>query len=332
MSGNILVTGSAGFIGAAVSEALLARGHSVIGVDNHNNYYSPQLKEQRLKRLSSFDSYRHFRTDISDSTEIDKIFRDFRPTHVINMAAQAGVRYSLENPAAYALTNVLGFTNLIGAAASSGTRHFVYASSSSVYGGNVKLPFLETDDVSKPLSVYAATKRANELLAYSYSHLFQLPTTGLRFFTVYGPWGRPDMALFKFTKAILSGERIQVFNSGHHRRDFTYIDDIVSGVLAAINLPETPPLAAAQAESKGVPWRVFNLGSGRPVELMEYIKAIEVATGNKAIMEMLPLQKGDVLETFADISKAMLELGYNPQTSVQEGVAKFVDWFKKSSF
>ncbi len=328
MSTNFLVTGSAGFIGAAVTEELLLRGYSVVGMDNHNDYYSPFLKEQRLRRLNEFNQYQHFRVDISNATDVDRIFNEFSPLIVINMAAQAGVRYSFENPAAYALTNVSGFTNVITAAVKNGTQHFVYASSSSVYGGNTKLPFSETDEVNSPLSVYAATKRANELIAHAYSHAFGLPTTGLRFFTVYGPWGRPDMALFKFTRAIINGERIPVFNWGRHRRDFTYIDDIVQGVLASIQYPQLVAPSQGLQDPKVSPWRLFNLGSGTQVELMEYIRAIEMATGKKALIDMLPPQQGDVTDTFADISKAQKELRYNPQTSVDAGVAKFVDWFR----
>lgn len=330
---RVLVTGSAGFIGAAVSERLLKSGEIVCGADNHNDYYSVELKEQRLTRLQKFENYSHKRIELADRQSVTSLFESFRPTHVLHLAAQAGVRYSLENPSVYIQSNIVGFANVIELSKEFAVEHFIYASSSSVYGGNEKQPFSESDDVSKPLSLYAATKRSNELLAHTYSHLFDLPTTGLRFFTVYGPWGRPDMALYKFTRSILAGEPIELFNSGNHRRDFTYVDDIVDGVIGAL---DTPPIASPNSlpvgsSSTATPSRLINLGSGRPIELGEYVRAIERATGKQARVVLLPAQPGDVKDTFADITIARSTLGYQPKFSVQEGVDNFVQWFKTYS-
>jgi len=331
---RVLVTGSAGFIGSAVSERLLNSGEIVCGADNHNDYYSVALKEQRLARLEEFENYSHSRIELADSQRVRSLFESFRPTHVLHLAAQAGVRYSLENPSVYIQSNIVAFANVIELSKEFAVEHFIYASSSSVYGGNEKQPFSETDDVSRPLSLYAATKRSNELLAHTYSHLFNLPTTGLRFFTVYGPWGRPDMALYKFTKSILADEPIQLFNSGNHRRDFTYVDDIVDGVIGAL---ETPPIAGipnsipASGNSTATPSRLINLGSGQPIELGEYVRAIESATGKQARVVLLPAQPGDVKDTFADITIARSTLGYQPRFSVQEGVDNFVQWFRTYS-
>ena len=325
---KIMVTGSAGFIGAAVAERLLKNGDSVLGLDNHNDYYAPELKQRRVSRLEAYANYSHLRLDVADEGALSEAFSDHEPSHVVHLAAQAGVRYSLEKPGVYLQSNVVGFANVLEFSKKHAVEHLVYASSSSVYGGNVKLPFTEDDEVSRPLSVYAATKRANELLAYTYSHLFGLATTGLRFFTVYGPWGRPDMALYRFTKAILAGEPIHLFNGGDHRRDFTYIDDVVDGVVAALDRPPGAGQSEAPVLAGQVPARLLNLGSGRPIELMAYVRAIEKATGLNAKTIMLPPQPGDVHETFADISMAERILGYQPRFTVEEGVAAFVTWLK----
>ena len=325
---RVLVTGSAGFIGAAVAERLLRSGDSVLGLDNHNDYYSPELKQRRVSRLEAYENYSHLRLDIADEGALAEAFRLHEPSHVVHLAAQAGVRYSIEKPGVYIQSNVVGFANVLEFAKKHAVQHFVYASSSSVYGGNVKLPFAEDDEVSRPLSVYAATKRANELLAFTYSNLFGLSTTGLRFFTVYGPWGRPDMALYKFTQSILAGEPIHLFNGGDHRRDFTYIDDVVDGVVAALERPPGSGELDTPVSAGQVPARLLNLGSGRPIELMEYVRAIEKATGLTAKTKMLPAQPGDVRETFADISQAQQVLGYQPRFNVEDGVAAFVNWLK----
>lgn len=321
------MTGSAGFIGAALAERLLENGDYVYGIDNHNDYYSVDLKQDRVSRLEIFEKYSHLRLDVIDELGMEKAFSAFAPTHVVHLAAQAGVRYSIENPGVYVQSNVVGFANVLELSKRFKVEHFVYASSSSVYGGNAKLPFAEQDEVRNPLSVYAATKTANELLARTYSNLFGLSTTGLRFFTVYGPWGRPDMALFKFTKSILSGLPIQLFNGGDHKRDFTYVDDIVDGVVAAVGIPPRIDGSHFDKNLNGVPARIFNLGSGKPVNLTEYVRAIEKATGLTAKIEMLPAQPGDVRETFADITLAREILGYEPKFNVDDGVARFVDWY-----
>ena len=329
---KILVTGAAGFIGSELSLKLLGRGETVLGVDNHNDYYDPALKEARLARHIDHPNYEHSRIDISDRSAVENLFREHKPQRVVNLAAQAGVRYSIENPHAYIQSNIVGFTNILEACRHNSVEHLVYASSSSVYGANENMPFSVHDNVDHPLSLYAASKKSNELMAHTYSYLYQIPTTGLRFFTVYGPWGRPDMALFKFTKAILEEQRIKVFNYGNHRRDFTYIDDIVEGVIKVIfhsacsnnqwNGKSPDPGTSA------APWRIYNIGNNRPVELMAYIKALEHALEKKAIIEMLPLQPGDVPDTYADITDLEEIHSYRPKTNVREGIEAFVKWYK----
>ncbi|NEX19427.1 NAD-dependent epimerase [Thiorhodococcus mannitoliphagus] len=329
---KVLVTGSAGFIGSALSLRLLERGDTVIGVDNLNDYYDVGLKEARLARTSGHPAFTDLRLDIEDTAALNQAFVDHRPDRVVNLAAQAGVRYSIENPMAYVRTNLVGFANVLEACRHKGVEHLVYASSSSVYGANTEMPFSVHDNVDHPLSLYAASKKSNELMAHTYSHLYQLPTTGLRFFTVYGPWGRPDMALFKFTRAILAGEKIEVFNYGKHRRDFTYIDDIVEGVIrvldqVAVGNPSWSGDAPDAATSKA-PYRLYNIGNNKPVELMEYISVLEERLGKKAEMELLPLQPGDVPDTYADVEDLARDTGYHPRTPVAEGIARFVDWYR----
>ncbi|MEC7929587.1 MAG: NAD-dependent epimerase [Pseudomonadota bacterium] len=329
---KVLVTGSAGFIGSALSIRLLERGDDVVGLDNHNNYYDPDLKEARLSRHLDNPKYEHIRADIEDKELITEIFESYKFDGVINLAAQAGVRYSIENPHAYLNSNILGFGNILEGCRNSSISHLVYASSSSVYGSNTEMPFSIHHNVDHPLSLYAASKKANELMAHTYSHLYKLPTTGLRFFTVYGPWGRPDMALFKFTDAILSGKKIQVFNYGKHRRDFTYIDDIVEGVVRVLDKPaKSNPNWSGEAPDPGSslsPWRIYNIGNNSPVELMDYIEAIESTLGMKADKELLPLQQGDVPDTYADVDDLVKEFDYKPATSIKLGVKNFVEWYK----
>ncbi len=329
---KVLVTGSAGFIGSALSIRLLERGDDVVGLDNHNNYYDPDLKEARLSRHLDNPKYEHIRADIEDKELITEIFESYKFDGVINLAAQAGVRYSIENPHAYLNSNILGFGNILEGCRNSSISHLVYASSSSVYGSNTEMPFSIHHNVDHPLSLYAASKKANELMAHTYSHLYKLPTTGLRFFTVYGPWGRPDMALFKFTDAILSGKKIQVFNYGKHRRDFTYIDDIVEGVVRVLDEPaKSNPNWSGEAPDPGSslsPWRIYNIGNNSPVELMDYIEAIESTLGMKADKELLPLQQGDVPDTYADVDDLVKEFDYKPATSIKLGVKNFVEWYK----
>jgi len=329
---KVLVTGAAGFIGSALTLRLLERGDKVIGIDNHNDYYDPALKEARLSRHASHPNYQHLRIDLADRKAIEAVFADHKPQRVVNLAAQAGVRYSIENPLAYIDSNIVGFAHILEGCRHHGVEHLVYASSSSVYGANTTMPFSVHLNVDHPLSLYAASKKSNELMAHTYSHLYNLPTTGLRFFTVYGPWGRPDMALFKFTQAIMAGEKISVFNYGKHRRDFTYIDDIVEGVLRVLNRPAPPNPnwqgAHPDPGSSLAPWRIYNIGNSSPVELMEYIAAIEKALGKKADMEMLPLQPGDVPDTYADVTDLIEQFDYQPRTHVVEGVANFVAWYR----
>jgi len=329
---KILVTGAAGFIGSALVLRLLARGDTVIGIDNHNAYYDPALKEARLARHAAHPNYTHLRIDLADRLAMDQAFATHKPQRVVNLAAQAGVRYSLDNPLAYIDSNIVGFAHVLEGCRHHGVDHLVYASSSSVYGANTAMPFSVHHNVDHPLSLYAASKKSNELMAHTYSHLFGLPTTGLRFFTVYGPWGRPDMALFKFTKAILAGEPIDVYNHGQHRRDFTYVDDIVEGLVRVLDHPtqanahwsaQTPDPSTSRA-----PWRVFNIGNSQPVELMDYIAAIEQALGMKAQLNLLPLQPGDLPDTFADVDDLVQQFGYKPATSVVHGVAEFVRWYR----
>ena len=329
---KVLVTGAAGFIGSNLARRLLERGDSVVGIDNHNDYYDPALKEARLLRHANQPKYTHLRIDIADRKAIAAAFADHKPQRVVNLAAQAGVRYSIENPLAYIESNLVGFAHLLEGCRHHGVEHLVYASSSSVYGANTTMPFSVHHNVDHPLSLYAASKKSNELMAHTYSHLYGLPTTGLRLFTVYGPWGRPDMALFKFTKAILAGEKIPVFNYGKHRRDFTYIDDIVEGVIRVLDRPAPPNPAWSGARpdpaTSAAPWRVYNIGNNSPVELMDYIAALESALGKKADMEMLPLQPGDVPDTYADMTDLVDQFDYKPATPVAQGVANFVAWYR----
>lgn len=329
---KILVTGSAGFIGSALTIQLLNRGDEVIGIDNHNDYYDIQLKEDRLARHLDHPNYTHLRMDIEDRKGMEELFQKHKFYGVVNLAAQAGVRYSLENPLAYIDTNLVGFGNLLEGCRHSNVDHLVYASSSSVYGSNTKMPFSIHDNVDHPVSLYAATKKANELMAHTYSHLYDLPTTGLRFFTVYGPWDRPDMALQKFTRAMISGEKIQIFNYGKHRRDFTYIDDIVNGIIHVLDQPASPnPEWTGETPDPGsskAPWRIYNIGNNKPVELMNYIEALEDSMNIKAKKEFLPLQPGDVPDTYADIDDLVNKFNYKPQTSVKEGIKEFASWYK----
>ena len=329
---KILVTGSAGFIGSALTLRLLARGDTVVGIDNHNNYYDPAIKEARLDRFIDNPSYKHLRVDLADREAIEEAFSTHRPKRVVNLAAQAGVRYSIENPLAYINSNIVGFAHILEGCRHNGIEHLVYASSSSVYGANTKTPFSVHQNVDHPLSTYAASKKSNELMAHAYSNIYGLPTTGLRFFTVYGPWGRPDMALFLFTKAILADEPIKVFNYGKHRRDFTYIDDIVEGIIRTLDNPATPNLKwnsdQPDSATSNAPWRVYNIGNNRPVELMDYIAALEKALGKQAEKELLPLQTGDVPETYADVDDLVEQFDYKPHTSVEDGINHFVSWYR----
>ena len=328
----ILVTGAAGFIGSHVSHHLLDRGEEVVGLDDLNAYYDSTLKEARLERLSPKRGFSFVKLDVADRAGMEALFARHRFDRVVHLAAQAGVRYSIENPHAYVHSNIVGFQNILEGCRHAGTKHLVYASSSSVYGGNAKLPFSVSDSVDHPLSLYAASKKANELFAHTYSNLFGLPTTGLRFFTVYGPWGRPDMALFLFTKNILAGKPIDVFNHGRHRRDFTYVDDIVEGVVRTLDRPAAPNAAFDAMNpdpgTSSAPWRVYNIGNSRPVELLDYIAAIERCTGRKATMNLLPLQAGDVPDTMADVTALESDTGYRPATTVDVGVARFVEWYR----
>ena len=329
---RILVTGAAGFIGSALSLRLLARGDEVLGVDNLNDYYDVALKQARLDRLTPHPNFKFAKVSIEDRPALEKAFRDFRPQRVVNLAAQAGVRYSLENPYAYVEANLVGFINILEACRHGEVEHLVYASSSSVYGANRKLPFSVQDPVDHPVSLYAATKKANELMAHTYSHLYGLPTTGLRFFTVYGPWGRPDMALFLFTRKILAGEPIDVFNHGHHTRDFTYVDDIVEGVIRTLDrVPEPDPAydpLQPNSATSSAPYRVYNIGNSHPVQLSHYIEVLEDCLGRKAEKNLLPLQPGDVPDTSAEVTELMDDTGYRPDTPVEEGVKRFVEWYR----
>ena len=332
MSGPILVTGCAGFIGMHCAERLLARGETVVGIDNLNAYYDPALKEARLARLTPHPRFSFERLDVADRAGLAALFARVRPVRVLHLAAQAGVRYSLEQPDDYTDSNLLGFANILQGCRTQGVAHLVFASSSSVYGGNAKLPFSERDAVDHPISYYAATKKANEVMAHTYAHLYGLPTTGLRFFTVYGPWGRPDMALFKFTRAMLAGETIEVYGNGQLVRDFTYIDDIVEGVLRVLDKPATPdpgydPLAPNPGTSSA-PYRIFNIGNSAPTVLMDYITALEQALGRPADKRLLPIQPGDMHSTAADCSALAAWVGFAPSTPVHEGVARFVDWYR----
>jgi UDP-glucuronate 4-epimerase len=330
---KILVTGSAGFIGLALSIKLLNKGNAVVGIDNHNDYYDVSLKDARLEKLTNYLNYKHYKVDLSDSQSLEEVFKNNKIQKVVNLAAQAGVRYSMENPLAYINSNIVGFANVLENCRQYKIEHLVYASTSSVYGANTKMPFSEHDSVNHPLSVYAASKKSNELMAHAYSYLYQLPTTGLRFFTVYGPWGRPDMALFKFTKAILEEKPIDVFNHGKHTRDFTYIDDIVEGIIKTLDNPATSNVGwdsnlPDPATSK-VPWRIYNLGNNKPIHLIEYITTLEKILKKKAKINFLPLQPGDVPDTFANVDNLNKKFNYKPSTSITEGVTNFVSWYKE---
>ena len=329
---KVLVTGSAGFIGNNLSQRLLKRGDEVIGIDNLNDYYDVTLKEARLAKIIDHANFTEARINLEDRDAVAELFKKHKPDRVVNLAAQAGVRYSLENPYAYIDTNIMGFTNILEACRHNEVKHLVYASSSSVYGANTNMPFSVHSNVDHPVSLYAATKKSNELMAHTYSHLFQIPTTGLRFFTVYGPWGRPDMALFMFTKNILAGKPIDVFNYGNHRRDFTYIDDIVEGVIRTLDKVPTanenwsgdqPDPATSKA-----PYKLYNIGNNQPVELKHYIAVLEDCLGKKAIQNLLPLQMGDVPDTYADVEALVKDVDYKPQTQVEDGIANFVKWYK----
>ena len=329
---KIIVTGSAGFIGFSLCLKLLERGDIIMGIDNHNDYYDPKIKEARIKRLENYLNYKHFRQDISDQKDLEETFANHKPQKVVNLAAQAGVRYSMKNPLAYINSNIVGFAHILENCRLHKIKHLVYASTSSVYGANTKMPFSEHHSANHPLSVYAASKKSNELMAHTYSYLYQLPTTGLRFFTVYGPWGRPDMALFKFTKAILEEKPIDVFNYGKHTRDFTYIDDIVEGIIKTLDNPaisnvdwnsDQPDPSTSKA-----PWRIYNIGNNKSVQLMDYIDALEKTLGKKAKINFLSLQPGDVPDTYANTDNLNEKFNYKPSTSVADGVSSFVTWYK----
>ncbi|MGB0751075.1 MAG: NAD-dependent epimerase [Gammaproteobacteria bacterium] len=327
---KIMVTGAAGFIGNAVSKRLLERGDEVVGVDNMDPYYDVSLKESRLARLAGFDAFKCVRESVANREAMETIFAAEQPQRVVHLAAQAGVRYSIENPFAYVEANLQGFMTVLEGARHNNVEHLLYASSSSVYGANTKLPFSERDSVDHPVSMYAATKKANELMAHSYSHLYDIPTTGLRFFTVYGPWGRPDMALITFTRKLLAGESIDVFNHGKHHRDFTYIDDIVEGVIRAL---DHPPSATESREHNDpsrshAPWRIYNIGNSSSVELGHYIHVLEQAWGIEADKNLLPMQPGDVPDTDADVSAIVNDFDYRPSTTVEKGIARFVEWYR----
>ena len=326
---HVMITGVAGFIGASLALRLLERGDMVTGIDNLNDYYEVSLKEARLARLMPSKQFSFFKADISDPEAMQNLFSENRFDAVVNLAAQAGVRYSIENPAAYIDANLVGFGHILEGCRHSGVGHLVYASSSSVYGSNSKLPFSEKDNVDHPISLYAASKKANELMAHAYSHLYAIPATGLRFFTVYGPWGRPDMALFKFTRGILGDETIPVFNRGKMVRDFTYVDDIVEGVIRVIDRPaEKADRSDGPDRSATAPWRVYNIGNSQPVPLMDYIGALEEALGKRAKLDLLPMQDGDVYATEADVTALEAQFDYRPRISAAEGVKRFVDWYR----
>jgi len=329
---RILVTGVAGFIGSTVAHRLLARGDEVVGLDNLNDYYDVTLKRARLQALEGTPGFEFHRVDVADAVGVRHVFDTRHPVRVVHLAAQAGVRYSLTNPQAYVDANLTGFVNVLEGCRHTGVEHLVYASSSSVYGGNTRMPFSEHDSVDHPVSLYAATKKANELMAHTYSHLFRLPTTGLRFFTVYGPWGRPDMALFLFTRAILAGEPIDVFNEGAMVRDFTYVDDIVEGVVRVLDRPATAAAtfdaSSPDPATSNAPYRIFNIGNSQPTPLTDYIEALEAALGVTARRRLLPMQPGDVPATSADIAELVAWVGFRPRTPVHEGVPRFVQWYR----
>jgi len=328
---KVLVTGSAGFIGMHVAQRLIARGDEVVGLDNLNDYYDPALKRARLARLLEHKSYTHVQADLADRGAMEALFEVHEPQRVVHLAAQAGVRYAAENPHVYVQSNLVGFLHVLEGCRHHQVEHLVYASTSSVYGANTKMPFSEHDSAEHPLTLYAASKKANEAMAHSYAHLYRIPCTGLRFFTVYGPWGRPDMALFLFTKNILAGEPIRVFNHGRHKRSFTYVDDIVEGIIRSLDKPATPnpgwDPANPDPATSNAPFRVYNIGNEKPVELLRYIEVLEQCLGKPAIMEMLPLQAGDVPDTEADVSELAAAVDYRPEVPVEEGVRRFVDWY-----
>ena len=330
---KVLVTGAAGFIGSTLSHRLLERGDEVIGYDNVNDYYDVNLKYARLDRLRSHEKFTFVKASLEDRETLDEVFRKHQPHRVVNLAAQAGVRYSIENPRAYVDSNIQGFMNILEGCRYNKVEHLVYASTSSVYGANTRMPFSVSDTVEQPVSFYAATKKANELMAHTYSHLYRMPTTGLRFFTVYGPWGRPDMALFLFTQSILAGKPIKVFNYGHHKRDFTYVDDIVEGVVRTLDKVATPNPAWTgdnpDPATSSAPYRLYNIGSNSPVELMRYIEVLEECLGKKAEKELLPLQLGDVPDTYANVDALIDDVGYKPDTPIEVGVKRFVDWYRE---
>ncbi|MGB5540478.1 MAG: NAD-dependent epimerase [Gammaproteobacteria bacterium] len=329
---KVLITGSAGFIGSALALRLLERGDEVVGIDNLNDYYDVALKKARLARTLEYTGYTDIRLDLENREGMADVFRTHRPERVVNLAAQAGVRYSLENPLAYVDTNLLGFANILEGCRHNGVEHLVYASSSSVYGANTNMPFSVHDNVDHPVSLYAATKKANELMAHTYSHLYRIPVTGLRFFTVYGPWGRPDMAYFSFTRNILAGKPINVFNNGNHSRDFTYIDDITEGVVRVLDrVPEPNPDWSGDnpdSASSTAPYRLYNIGNNEPVSLMHFIEVLEDCLGKKAEKNMLPMQPGDVQATYADIDDLVRDIGYKPDMTVEQGLANFVRWYR----
>ncbi len=320
-SRTYLVTGGAGFIGFHLSKSLLEKGASVIGFDNMNDYYDVKLKEDRLSVLETYEKYTFVKGDLADNADVFRVFQEYRPQIVINLGAQAGVRYSIDNPRAYMESNMMGFFHILEGCRYFPVEHLVYASSSSVYGGNEKVPFSTDDKVDEPVSLYAATKKSNELMAHAYSKLYHIPVTGLRFFTVYGPYGRPDMAYFKFTNKILAGEPIQIYNNGDMYRDFTYIDDIIKGVE---NILCNPPAV----NGKGARYKIYNIGNNKPVKLMDYIETLERCLGKTAVKEYLPMQPGDVYQTYADVSELMQDYDFKPNTSIEEGLSKFVDWYR----
>jgi UDP-glucuronate 4-epimerase len=328
---RLLVTGSAGFIGFHAARLLLERGDEVVGLDNLNAYYDPALKTARLGQLQRYPNFSFLKVDIADREALQEVFERERFQRVIHLAAQAGVRYSIQNPHAYVHSNITGFLHVIEGCRHHGVEHLVYASTSSVYGSNTRMPFSEQQNTDHPLTLYAATKKANELMAHSYSSLYGLPTTGLRFFTVYGPWGRPDMALFLFTKNILAGKPIDVFNGGHHQRDFTYVDDIVKGVVAAADRVAAPDpewdSAAPDPSSSSAPYRIYNIGNQKPVPLLRYIEVLEQCLGRKAQKNLLPMQPGDLPDTWADVESLARDVGYRPCTGLEEGVKRFVEWY-----
>ena len=330
---KILVTGTAGFIGSTLALRLLQRGDEVIGVDNLNDYYDVNLKIARLERLKAFDNFHDVRLDIQDVAGMEALFKKEKPQRVVHLAAQAGVRYSLENPRAYIDANVHGTLNILEGCRYNNVEHLVFASTSSVYGSNTNMPFSVHDNVDHPVSLYAATKKANELMAHNYAHLFNIPCTGLRFFTVYGPWGRPDMALFLFTKNILAGKPIDVFNHGNHTRDFTYVDDIVEGVIRSLDRVATPNESwdsdNPDPATSNAPYRIYNIGSNSPIQLSRYIEVLEDNLGKKAIKNFLPMQPGDVPDTYANVDALIADVGYKPDTSIEVGVRRFVDWYRE---